>query len=144
MKAKTRHTDQNTTNEWHAIDAANQPVGRLATKIACLLLGKHRTDYATNKVSPVYVVVTNTDLVTLTGNKEQAKMYYRYTGYPGGMRSRTAQQQRLKDSRKILELAVFGMLPKNSLRALRIKHLRLFAGNEHPHQAQVAGAKKVS
>lgn len=130
-------TINNLTDEWHIIDARDQVLGRLATKIAALLNGKLRTDYAANTVAPVYVVVTNTDHVVLTGNKENAKMYRHYTGYPGGLRERSVREQRVRDSRVIIEQAVFGMLPKNNLRAVRIRHLKLYVGDEHPHQAQM-------
>ena len=129
-------TVPNKKTEWHHIDAKDQVLGRIATKIAFLLTGKHRTDYAANKVAPVYVVVTNSKEVTLTGRKEEQKMYYKYSGYPGGMKSRTAGEVRARDSRKLIELAVFGMLPKNSLRAERMKHLRVFTDATHPHLPQ--------
>jgi large subunit ribosomal protein L13 len=132
------------TTEWHHFEASEQPLGRLAGHIAHLLLGKHRADFASNTVAPVYVVVTNTDHVVLTGNKWSQKNYYQYSGYPGGMRRRTAQQQKELDSRRIVEAAIFGMLPKNSLRAERMKHLKLYAGPEHPHQAQLTTKVSVS
>lgn len=131
------------TQEWHHVDAKNKVLGRLATKLASLLIGKHRRDYAPNKIAPVYIVVTNTDHVTLTGNKEVQKKYYRYSGYPGGMKSRTVADQRRRDSRRLIEAAVFGMLPKNSLRDKRILHLKLYPGADHPHMPQL-NVKKES
>lgn len=128
--------------EWHHYDAKDKVLGRLATQVASLLTGKHRTDYAANKVAPVYVVVTNTDKVALTGRKEAQKKYYRYSGYPGGMKARTVGEQRRRDSRRIIHAAVFGMLPKNSLRAKRMLHLKLYAGNEHPHLPQLNPPKQ--
>jgi len=123
--------------EWHHLDAKNQVLGRLATKVASLLIGKHQTEYAANKVAPVYVVVTSSNDVVLTGRKEEQKKYYRYSGYPGGMRSRTVKEVRQKDSTRIIEAAVFGMLPKNSLRDKRMQHLKIYPTAEHPHMAQL-------
>lgn len=123
--------------EWHLIDAQNQVLGRLATRIAYLLTGKHRLDYAPHRVAPVYVVVTNTNQVVLTGQKEKQKVYRHYTGYPGGLKERTVAEQRHRDSRKLVQEAVFGMLPKNSLREKRMKHLKLYPQAEHPHAAQL-------
>jgi len=121
----------------HVFDADKKILGRLATEIAVLLLGKHRPDYAPNKVAPVYVVVTNTNTVMLSGNKENVKTYYHHTRYAGGLKSRPIAEQRRRDSRVIIENAVSGMLPKNSLRDDRLKHLRLFTGAEHTHKAQI-------
>jgi len=123
--------------EWHHIEAEGKVLGRLATEVSSLLLGKHRVDAARHTVSPVYVVVTGTDKVALTGNKEAQKKYYRHTGYPGGLKTRTAAQVRQSDSRRLVEHAVLGMLPKNKLRTERMRHLKLYAGDEHPHLAQL-------
>jgi len=127
--------------EWHLIDANDKVLGRLATEVAGLLLGKHRLDFARHHIAPVFVVVTNTDTVALTGRKEQQKEYHHFSGYPGGLKTRTVAEQRKRDSRKIVFAAVYGMLPKNSLRSERMNHLKLYATDKHPHQAQV-GAKK--
>lgn len=123
--------------EWHVIDAASAPLGRLATDVAILLLGKHRPDYAPNVVAPVRVVILNTDNIKVTGAKMDQKMYRRYTGYPGGLRERNMADQMNRDSRVIFEKAVFGMLPKNSLRAHRLKNLLIYKNEEHPHEAQI-------
>src|SRR5688572_27420979 len=104
---KTR-VSSTVTNEWHLVDAHDQILGRLATKVASLLIGKHRPDFTKNLVAPVYVVVINTNTVVLTGKKEDAKMYRHYTGYPGGLRERSVREQRLRDSRVIVEQAVYG------------------------------------
>ncbi|MDP3997190.1 MAG: 50S ribosomal protein L13 [Candidatus Andersenbacteria bacterium] len=128
--------------EWHWLDAQGKILGRLAGEAAVLLGGKHRTDWAANKVAPVYVVVTNTDRVVVTGNKEKDKIYYRHTGYPGGLRERSLAVQRQRDSRKIVLAAVSGMLPKNNLRKLRLQHLKLYKGSEHPHEAQIKSNSK--
>lgn len=125
-------------SEWHLIDANNKVLGRIATQVAGILMGKHRTDWAKNLVAPTFVVVINSDKVALTGKKEEQKMYRHYTGYPGGLRERPAGVQRSRDSRKIIYFAVAGMLPKNSLRDKRLRHLKIYAGAEHPHRAQLS------
>ena len=124
-------------HEWHLIDANRRVLGRLATETASLLLGKHRVDYAANKVSPVYVVITNSDTVVLTGRKEEQKKYRRYSGYPGGLKERTVREVRARDSRRLVWEAVFGMLPKNSLRTKRMLHLKIYPTKEHPHLPQL-------
>ncbi len=123
--------------EWHHFDANGKVLGHLATEIAHLLLGKHRLDFTRHQVAPVFIVVTNTDTVVLTGRKEQQKQYHHFTGYPGGLKSRTVAEQRKRDSRKIVFEAVWGMLPTNSLRRERMNHLKLYASEKHPHEAQV-------
>lgn len=143
--ATLSHTTKTAASlEWHHVDADGAVLGRLATRVASLLLGKHRPDFTSRTVMPVYVVVTNTDKVALTGNKEDSKMYYRYSGYSGGLRQRSVREQRKRDSRIIIEQAVFGMLPKNSLRAKRILHLKLYTGPTHPHLPQLSQAVKAS
>lgn len=119
--------------EWHHFDASKIVLGRLSTQVAHLLLGKHRPDFAPNIVAPVYVVVTNTDKLRVTGDKLAQKRYYRYSGYPGGIRSRTLEDQLQRDSRRVIIDAVYGMLPKNSLRDERMKHLKVYADADHPH-----------
>lgn len=123
--------------EWHQFSAEEKVLGRLATQIASLLLGKHRADCTKERIAPVYVVITDTDKVVLTGNKEEQKMYRHYSGYPGGLRERSVKEQRKRDSRVIVFKAVEGMLPKNNLRRERMSHLKLYAKSEHPHQAQI-------
>lgn len=131
-------TKPSTAPEWHHFDAQGKVLGRLATQISHLLLGKHRPDYAPHKVLPVFVVVTNTDHVVLTGRKEEQKRYRHYTGYPGGLKERTVREQRARDSRRLVSEAVVGMLPKNSLRTPRLLHLKLYPGATHPHLPQIS------
>lgn len=137
-----RKADKPNDAEWHIFDANKKVLGRMAQKIAILLQGKHRVDYAPNIVLPVYVVVTNTNKVAVTGRKEQAKMYRHYSGHPGGLKERSLAEQRRRDSRIIIKHAVYGMLPKNSLRDKRMKHLKLFKDENHSHQAQIKGKEK--
>lgn len=122
--------------EWHVIDAKDKILGRLATQIAVWLQGKHRPDFAPHVVASIYVVVTNSDYVVLTGRKEEQKKYRRYSGYPGGLHERTVKEVRARDSRRLVWEAVFGMLPKNSLRKQRMLHLKIYPAAEHPHVAQ--------
>ncbi len=135
-----RTTDPNA--EWHHLDADGRVLGRLATEAATLLNGKHRPDWAANAVAPVYVVITNSDTVKLTGKKEDQKMYRRYSGYPGGLRERSVRTQRRRDSRRIIESAVSGMLPKNNLRKEAMRHLKVYPSADHPHLPQLGGSKK--
>ena len=123
--------------EWHHLNAKGAVLGRLATEAAGLLQGKHRPDWAPNTLAATRVVITNTDEVAVTGRKEDQKMYRRYSGYPGGLRERTLRDQRRRDSRKIVESAVSGMLPHNTLRAQLMRHLLLYANESHPHEAQL-------
>jgi large subunit ribosomal protein L13 len=123
--------------DWHVIDAESDSLGRLATQIASLLLGKHLTGSAKHKVAPVRVIVINADTLVVTGKKRDQKMYRKYSGYPGGLRERTLKEQLIKDSSFVVRQAVSGMLPKNNLRDDRLKNLYIYAGSEHPHMAQV-------
>src|SRR3989344_4384206 len=122
--------------EWHVIDAKSGTLGRLATKVASLLLAKHRTDSEKHVAAPVRVIVINSDTLKVTGKKKEQKIYRKYSGYPGGLRERTMKDQMNRDSRVIIEQAVFGMLPKNRLRASRMRNLYIYPTAEHPHMAQ--------
>lgn len=133
--AKKKHTNT-AAGEWHVLDAKKKVLGRLATEAASLLLGKHRGDFTPNKVAPVYVVVINTDGAHVTGDKANQKAYQHYSGYSGGLKTRTFREQMARDSRVVVREAVLGMLPKNLLRDDRMNHLKLYAGAEHPHLPQ--------
>lgn len=123
--------------QWLIVDAEGQNLGRLATKIATLLRGKHKTIYSPSVDCGDYVVVVNAEKIAVTGNRMDAKKYYRHSGYPGGLREMTMRQQLDKHPERVLELAVKGMLPKNRLGRKMIKKLKVYAGPEHPHQAQL-------
>ncbi|MEK7557388.1 MAG: 50S ribosomal protein L13 [Patescibacteria group bacterium] len=125
------------TSEWHLLDAKNKILGRLASEVAHLLLGKHRADFAKHVIPSVNVIVINAKDVAVTGRKETQKLYRHHTGYPGHLKERTLAEQRRRDPRRIVQLAVQGMLPKNGLRKARMSHLKVYAGAEHPHMAQV-------
>lgn len=122
---------------WHVIDLSSAPLGRLASKIATLLIGKNKPGYLPNLDTGDYVVAINSDALLMTGRKRTDKMYYRHSGYPGGFRKITAQEQVENDSRKVVAHAVKGMLPKNKLQSDRLKRLKIYKGNEHPHNNHI-------
>ncbi len=122
--------------KWFVIDAEQSVVGRLASQIAIILRGKHKPSFTPHVDTGDYVVVVNADKVRLTGNKEDAKLYYRYSGYPGGLKSRTARVMRQRRPEYLLRHAVKGMLPKGILGRQMLTKLKVYAGAEHPHSAQ--------
>lgn len=124
--------------QWRHIDAAGQIVGRLATQIADILRGKDRATYTSHTDSGDYVVVTNIDKIVFTGDKMRDKEYVWYTGWIGGQKRLTAQQMLERKPAEILRLAVKGMLPKNKLADRHLTKLKIYAGSEHPHKAQIA------
>jgi large subunit ribosomal protein L13 len=123
---------------WHHVDARNQVLGRLTTQIAHLLMGKHKPTYTPSVDCGDYVVVTNAAEVALTGNKRTAKLYRWHTGWMGGLKTLTARQMFERDPRRVVSLAVKGMLPRNPIRDLRLTRLRVFPGEAHEHAAQLA------
>jgi len=124
------------TRAWYIIDAADVPLGRLATVLARTLLGKDKPTVTPHTDGGDYVVVINADKVTVTGTKAEHKIYYRHTGYPGGIRQRTFAEQVERDATKVITDAVYGMLPANKLRAGRMARLRVFHDGNHEHSAQ--------
>ncbi len=122
--------------KWWLIDATGQTLGRLATQIAVLLMGKHKPIYVPYQDVGDYVVVINAEKVELTGQKWKKKVYYRHSGYPGGLKEETAEELRAKHPERLIELAVSRMLPKNRLRKVYERKLKVYAGPHHPHQAQ--------
>ena len=123
-------------DHWFEIDATDQVLGRLATKVATLLTGKHKPEYAPFLITGDHVIIINAGKVRLTGRKLDQKLYRRHTGYPGGLREVPARRMFETKPERMIEEAVIGMLPKNKLRKLMMKKLRVYAGNEHPHSAQ--------
>ncbi|MEO6956844.1 MAG: 50S ribosomal protein L13 [Antricoccus sp.] len=121
---------------WHVIDANDVVLGRLATQAATLLRGKHKAQFAPHIDIGDFVIVINAEKVALTGNKRDAKIDYRHSGRPGGLRARTYGEVLATRPQRIIEKAVKGMLPKNKLSAQQIGKLKVYAGPEHPHQAQ--------
>jgi large subunit ribosomal protein L13 len=122
--------------QWHVIDATDVVLGRLATQAATLLRGKHKPTYAPHVDTGDFVIVINADKVALTGNKREAKMAYRHSGYPGGLRATPYSELLERHPEKAVEKAVKGMLPHNSLGRAMLKKLKVYAGPTHPHQAQ--------
>ena len=126
---------------WYLIDAQDAPMGRVATKIASLLIGKSKPTYTPHIDDGDYVVVINAAKTVVTGAKEEDKKYYRHSGFPGGIKERTVKEVRERSPERLIEAAVKGMLPKNKLSSDRMARLRIFAGEEHTHTAQTP--KKV-
>ena len=123
-------------HRWHVLDAAGIPLGRLSSLAARLLTGKHKPTYATHIDTGDFVIVINAEQAVLTGRKEEQKIYYHHTRYPGGIKSETAAKRRQRRPTKMVEDAVWGMLPKNKLGRQQLRKLKVYAGAEHPHQAQ--------
>ncbi|NLV98841.1 MAG: 50S ribosomal protein L13 [Clostridiaceae bacterium] len=121
---------------WLLIDAEGQTLGRLATQIASILRGKHKAEYTPHVDTGDYVIVVNADKIVVTGNKEAQKVYRRHSGYPGGMKEVSYQDMKAKHPERILESAVRGMLPKNSLGRQMYRKLKVYSGPDHPHAAQ--------
>ena len=122
--------------QWHVIDASDKILGRLATQIATLLMGKHKPMFSRNLDTGDFVVVINADKVRVTGNKAKQKIYYRHSGYPGGLKSITLERMMQTYPTRVIEYAVKGMLPHTRLGASMKKKLRVYAGDTHPHLAQ--------
>jgi len=122
--------------KWYIVDASDAVLGRLATKVATVLRGKHRPQYTPHADCGDHVIVINADKVRVTGNKETQKMYYRHSQYPGGLKSIRLDKQREKHPERIIELAVKGMMPKNPLGRSMLKKMKVYAGSDHPHAAQ--------
>lgn len=122
---------------WHIVDAEGQTLGRLATQIAVLLRGKHKTTYSPSVDCGDYVIVINADKFKVTGRRMDQKMYYRHSGYPGGLSEISLRDQLVKHPTRPIELAVRGMLPKNKLGRKMFKKLKVYVGTEHPHEAQL-------
>ncbi|MEO0071374.1 MAG: 50S ribosomal protein L13 [candidate division WOR-3 bacterium] len=122
--------------EWVLVDATGQVLGRLASRVARILQGKHRPNYTPHIDSGDHVVVINAGAIKLSGNKFKEKVYYRHSTRPGGLKWQTYQEMVAKFPTRPLQLAVLRMLPKNRLQAKRIRRLHIYVGSEHPHQAQ--------
>jgi large subunit ribosomal protein L13 len=124
------------TRQWHVIDASDVVLGRLASQAAVLLRGKHKPIFAPHVDTGDFVIVINADKVALSGNKLEQKRAYRHSGYPGGLRSISYGELMEKRPERIVEKAVRGMLPKNSLGRQTLRKLKVYAGPDHPHSAQ--------
>ena len=121
---------------WYVVDAEGQNLGRLATRIADTLRGKNKPQFTPHVDTGDFVVVVNAEKVAVTGKKLDEKIYYRHSGYPGGLKQRTLREQLERRPTEVLRTAVKGMLPKNKLAARQLTKLKIYAGPEHPHEAQ--------
>ena len=137
LSYKTQSAKKETVSRnWLVVDAEGQPLGRLASKLATVLRGKHKPSYTPHVDCGDYIIVLNAGKVKLTGNKLTQKVHYTHSGYPGGQKQRTPQQILDKFPTRLVEMAVKGMLPKTKLGNAMIKKLFVYEGGEHPHQAQ--------
>lgn len=123
---------------WVHLDADGQILGRLASEVAKILMGKHKVTYTAHLDTGDYVVITNSDKIKVTGKKLKDKMYYSHSGFPGGFKEATLGEKMAKDSTKVIEKAVKNMLPKNRLQQPRMRRLRVFKDANHPYQSQLA------
>ena len=121
---------------WYVVDAEGKTLGRLATRIADTLRGKRKPEYTPHVDTGDFVIVVNAEKVAVTGKKLAQKLYYRHSGYPGGLRARTLEMQLERRPTEVIRKAVKGMLPRNRLARAQVKKLKIYAGPEHPHEAQ--------
>ena len=136
MKTTVMAKSETVDRKWYVVDATNIPVGRVASQVAAVLRGKNKPIYTPHVDTGDYVIVINTDKMVLTGNKLAQKKYFHHTGYPGGIKEVGYKELMEKRSDFVLERAIKGMLPKNSLGKKMFNKLKVYKGSEHPHQAQ--------
>lgn len=136
MKKTFTVTPQTVTRDWYVVDATDRTLGRLATELARRLRGKHKPEFTPHVDTGDYLVVVNAEKIRVTGDKRQQKMYYSHSGVPGHLKSRTLEEQLERHPEAVIETAVKGMLPKNRLGRAMISKLKVYAGAEHPHEAQ--------
>jgi large subunit ribosomal protein L13 len=122
--------------QWYVVDAEGQTLGRLATRVADTLRGKRKPGYTPHVDTGDFVVVVNAERIAVTGNKLEQKRYYRHSGYPGGLRSRTLAEELERRPTEVLRKAVKGMMPRNRLGRAQLRKLKVYVGPEHPHEAQ--------
>ena len=130
--------------EWYVVDAEGKTLGRLSTRIADTLRGKGKPQYTPHTDTGDFVVVVNAEKIAVTGNKMDEKMYYRHSGYPGGLKERTLREQLERRPTDVLRKAVKGMLPRNRLARQQLLKLKIYAGPEHPHEAQAPKPLELS
>lgn len=128
--------------DWHVVDAADRPLGRVASEVARLLRGKHKPVFEPHLDVGDFVIVINAAKVRLSGKKAEEKVYYRHSGYPGGLKWRSFEEELAKHPERVIKRAVWGMLPKTPLGERMLKHLKVYPGPDHPHQAQLTGAER--
>jgi large subunit ribosomal protein L13 len=129
-------TNETAGHNWYVVDASGKTLGRLASEVATRLRGKHKPEYTPHVDTGDFIVVINSDQVKITGNKAKDKIYYSHSGYPGGIKEITFEKLMAKDSRKVIEIAIKGMLPKNPLGRAMYRKLKVYTGAAHPHAAQ--------
>ncbi len=122
--------------DWYVVDAAEKTLGRLATEVASRLRGKHKPEYTPHVDTGDYIVIINAEKVRVTGKKTTDKMYYRHTGYPGGLKTMAFEDMIARTPERVIEIAVKGMLPRNPLGRAMYSKLKVYAGAEHPHTGQ--------
>ena len=144
MSAAEKTTSTDARRGWFVVDASGEVLGRLATRVARVLSGKHRASYVPYLDTGDFVVVTNAEKVRLTGVKSESKVYRRHTGYPGGLRTVSARDVYAKFPERIIEEAVRGMLPKTKLGRKQFKKLKVYRGAKHPHEAQQPRPMKIT
>ncbi|MEC9251399.1 MAG: 50S ribosomal protein L13 [Pseudomonadota bacterium] len=127
---------QDVAHDWYVVDATGRTLGRLASEIARRLRGKHKAEYTPHVDTGDYIIVVNAEKVFVSGNKETKKIYYRHSGYPGGIKSTSLKKLREAKPEELLEKAVKGMLPRNPLGRAVFRKLKVYAGDTHPHGAQ--------
>ena len=137
-------TPANRERNWLVVDASGQTLGRLATQVADALRGKRKPEYTPHCDTGDFVVVVNAEKVEVTGKKRTEKLYYRHSGYPGGLRRRTFAEIQARRPEEVIRLAVKGMLPRNRLGRQQLRKLKVYAGPDHPHQAQKPQPMEVS
>ncbi|MEW5985799.1 MAG: 50S ribosomal protein L13 [Chloroflexota bacterium] len=130
--------------QWYVVDANGQTLGRVSTRIAAILRGKHKPTFTPSMDTGDYVIVVNADKIKVTGRRMDQKFYYHHSGYPGGLTSIVLRRQLQEHPTRVIEAAVRGMLPKNRLGRQMIRKLKIYAGPEHPHQAQQPVALEMS
>ena len=146
MTTRIRHYNPGASElvaDWHVLDASGEVLGRLATKVAWLLMGKHKPGYVPHLLAGDFVVVTNASSVRVTGDKPEQKIYVRHSQYPGNRKEIPLGRMLATHPTRVIEHAVKGMLPKNKLGARMFSRLKVYAGPEHPHTAQVIGAERT-
>lgn len=143
MNTTVRMKASDVYRDWHVIDAAGRPLGRVASEVATLLRGKHKPTYEPHLDDGDFVIVVNAARVRLTGRKAGQVRYYRHSGYPGGLKSRGFVEQLERFPDRVIERAVKGMLPRGTLGETMASHLKVYRGPDHPHQSQVVGSERA-
>jgi large subunit ribosomal protein L13 len=143
MKTYVANSDTR-QRDWYVVDAEGKTLGRLATQIADALRGKRKPEYTPHVDTGDFVIVVNAEKVVVTGNKLHEKRYWRHSGYPGGIRSRTLEEQLARRPEEVIRRAVRGMLPRNRLARRQLTKLKVYAGPDHPHEAQKPSEMEIA